>query len=109
MINTILRNLLSNAIKFTPENGAITLESNVKSSEVEISVSDTGVGISEEDCKLLFNISTTISTKGTSNETGTGLGLIICKEFVEKQGGKIWVESEPGKGSRFIFTLPLPK
>jgi len=107
MLKTILRNLLSNAIKFTRENGSITVYSSLKSDHVELCVSDSGVGIPEEKIPLLFNIDTNISTRGTSHETGTGLGLILCKEFVEKHHGKIWVESAVGIGSQFKFTLPL--
>jgi len=107
MLKTIFRNLISNAIKFTNEQGSITLKARVVHPNVEISVNDTGVGIKEENIKLLFNIESNISTKGTQYESGTGLGLILCKEFVEKHGGKIWVESTEGKGSEFIFTLPI--
>jgi len=107
MLKTILRNLLSNAIKFTPENGIITISSTLITDQVEVCVSDSGVGIPEEKIPLLFNIDTNISTRGTSYETGTGLGLILCKEFVEKHHGKIWVESKEGVGSQFKFTLPL--
>jgi signal transduction histidine kinase len=107
MLKTILRNLLSNAIKFTHENGIISLFASLKEDHVEISVSDSGVGIPEEKIPLLFKIETNASTKGTSNESGSGLGLILCKEFVEKHHGKIWVESKEGVGSQFKFTLPL--
>jgi signal transduction histidine kinase len=106
MIKTILRNLVSNATKFTYEGGNITISSNVVDSFLELAIVDTGVGISEDNIKNLFQIDTSMTTKGTANETGTGLGLIICKEFVEKNKGKIWVESKPGKGSTFRFTLP---
>ncbi|MFY9151761.1 MAG: two-component regulator propeller domain-containing protein [Prolixibacteraceae bacterium] len=107
MLKTILRNLLSNAIKFTPENGVVTVSSAKKSHYLEVSVNDSGVGIPKEKIPLLFRIETNSSTKGTAQETGTGLGLILCKEFVEKHQGTIRVESEIQKGSRFIFTLPL--
>ena len=73
---------------------------------IRVSVRDNGVGIPEAGIKKLLNISTTYSTRGTENEQGTGLGLILCKEFIEKHKGKIWIESELGKGSEFIFTLP---
>ena len=105
MIHTILRNLISNAIKFTNERGKIILKATSNSQMVEVSVVDTGVGISHENLQLLFNVETNISTKGTASETGTGLGLILCKEFVERNGGKIWVKSTLNKGSEFIFTL----
>ncbi len=112
MLSTILRNLISNAIKFTPKGGKIIISAETKTRnknlrQIEISVKDTGVGISKEMLAKLFDITENTSTKGTENERGTGLGLILCKEFVEKHGGKIWVESEEGKGSEFIFTLPI--
>lgn len=106
MARTILRNLISNAIKFTSSGGKITLCATKSSSFVEIVVRDTGCGMSYETQGLLFKIDTFHSTKGTNNENGTGLGLLLCKEFVEMHGGKIWIESEPGKGSEFKFTLP---
>jgi PAS domain S-box-containing protein len=111
MLQTILRNLISNAIKFTPKGGNIELAAKPFKDEqghnyIRISVKDNGVGITKEKQEQLFKISEHISTEGTEGETGTGLGLILCKEFVEKHGGKIWVESEPDKGSKFIFILP---
>ncbi len=106
MISTVLLNLVSNAIKFTSENGEVTVSVVSENGKVEVLVSDTGVGIPGEHLDKLFIIDHKIQTKGTSNEKGTGLGLILCKEFVEKNGGKIWVHSEVGKGSRFHFTLP---
>ena len=107
MIKTVLRNLVSNALKFTNNGGTISVSSEENSENVTISISDNGVGIKAENIKKLFNISEVITTKGTAEETGTGLGLLLCKEFVEKHGGKIWVESEVGKGSVFKFTLPI--
>lgn len=107
MLKTVLRNLISNAIKFTNKNGVISINAEQTDSYVTISVSDDGIGIAPDDLTKLFNISEVITTKGTAKETGTGLGLLICKEFVEKHGGKIWVESEVGKGSDFKFTLPI--
>ncbi len=105
-INTVVRNLLSNAIKFTPENGIITL--NVKQGEqLIVSVTDTGVGMSAVTIQKLFRLGTKHSTLGTSKEKGTGLGLILCKDFVEKNGGTINVESQEGRGSRFYFTVPI--
>jgi signal transduction histidine kinase/ligand-binding sensor domain-containing protein len=106
MLKTILRNLTSNAIKFTPVNGSITIEAIDVNNMIEICVKDTGVGISKERQDLLFKMESNISTRGTSNESGTGLGLIICHEFVQKQGGEIWIESELDQGSRFKFTIP---
>jgi signal transduction histidine kinase/ligand-binding sensor domain-containing protein len=107
MLKTIYRNLISNAIKFSYEKGTITLMSKIIDSQVELTVADTGTGIPDQNKHLLFRIDATVTTKGTADETGTGLGLILCKEFVERHGGKIWVESEEGKGSEFKFTLPL--
>ncbi|MDG5800763.1 ATP-binding protein [Marinilabiliaceae bacterium ANBcel2] len=110
MLSTILRNLISNAIKFTPRYGKILINSNLIKSDnnqhfVIISVTDTGKGISKEIQDKLFDIGTNISIPGTENEKGTGLGLILCKEFVEKHGGRIWVESELNNGTVFNFTL----
>ncbi len=107
MLNTIIRNLITNAIKFTPKGGMITIASKETGKYAEVSVSDTGVGMNEETVTNLFKLDSTHSTLGTNNEAGTGLGLILCKEFVEKQGGKIWVESTLNIGSKFIFYLPL--
>ncbi len=107
MINTILRNLITNAIKFTDTNGEINVKVVQQGAEIIVNVSDTGIGISENDINKLFKISEKITSRGTNNEKGTGLGLLLCKEFVEKHGGKIWVESQLGKGSDFIFTLPV--
>ena len=109
MLKIVLRNLINNAIKFTNSNGEIVMYAVRNQSHVEITVSDNGVGINKEICKNLFNISTNITSSGTANEKGSGLGLILCKEFVEKIGGTIWVESEEGKGSDFIVSLPLYK
>lgn len=106
-INTVIRNLVSNAIKFTPEGGAVTLNAQLAQDEVMVSVSDTGVGMSEDVIAKLFRIDAKHSTKGTADEKGTGLGLILCKEFVEKNGGRIGVQSEVGQGSVFYFTLPV--
>lgn len=107
-IDTVLRNLITNAIKFTNRNGKITISAQIlpdNNKFIEISVKDTGIGIPPEKLKTLFAIKKSKSTQGTEKELGTGLGLIVCKEFVEKNGGKIYVESEVGKGSCFKFTL----
>lgn len=106
MIKTVLRNLVSNAIKFTNIGGAININAEETPENITISVADNGIGIAPGDLTKLFNITEVLSTKGTANEKGTGLGLLLCKEFVEKHGGKIWVKSEVGKGSDFRFTLP---
>jgi signal transduction histidine kinase len=105
MVNLILRNILSNAIKFTPNQGYIEVGVNEVSSFVEIYVQDTGVGISKDAIQKI-NESNFYTTKGTSSESGTGLGLMLCKEFLHKNGGQMHIESEPGKGSIFSFTLP---
>lgn len=106
MVNTILRNLLSNAIKFTPDNGNILIGGKTANdNQILIYVKDTGIGIEKENLKEIFNPASNFSTVGTNKEKGTGIGLIICRDFVERNGGKIWVESEPGKGSAFYFTL----
>jgi len=107
MFNTVIRNLLSNAIKFTPENGKITVSAQKKGKFAEIAITDTGVGISTQEISKLFRIDINHTTIGTGKEKGTGLGLVLCKEFIEKNGGKIWVESQEGKGSTFYLTLPL--
>lgn len=105
MLNTILRNLVSNALKFTKEQGIISVSADEFDDYYEISVKDTGVGMKPEVVELLFRIDVNISNYGTYNERGSGLGLILCKEFVEKHGGRIWAESELGKGSIFTFTM----
>jgi PAS domain S-box len=106
MISTVLRNLISNAIKFTPDNGQIVISATATPEEITITVADNGVGIGEREITKLFKIDENHSTLGTHNEKGTGLGLILCKEFIEKHDGRIWVESEIGIGSRFYFTIP---
>lgn len=106
-INTILRNLISNGVKFTPVEGVITLQAKPIGKYLKVSVTDTGLGISESAIQKLFTIGTKHSTLGTAKEKGTGLGLAICKDFVEKNGGTIGVESVEGKGSTFYFTVPL--
>ncbi|MBK6608164.1 MAG: HAMP domain-containing histidine kinase [Leptospiraceae bacterium] len=106
LTNTILRNLLTNAIKFTHSNGKITISAKEKNDFFEISILDSGIGIDPANLQRIFILNSQSSKLGTNKEGGTGLGLILCKEFVEKQGGTIWVESELGKGSKFTFTLP---
>lgn len=108
LVSTILRNLVSNAIKFSPENSYIVISSQQQNGFVEISVKDHGVGISSEDIPKLFREDLQFSSPGTNKEKGTGLGLILCKEFVEKCGGKIRVESQEGKGTTMSFTIPVP-
>jgi len=105
-INLVIRNLMTNALKFTKDGGKVVIRAEDKGLEWLISVRDNGVGIKPEVMKILFDKTAPYTTRGTANEKGTGLGLILCKEFVEKNGGKIWVESEEGHGSTFWFTLP---
>ena len=105
-INTVIRNLISNAIKFTPEGGIIRLGTKKENSRIYVLVADNGVGMSNEVMEKLFRLDSKHSTKGTANEKGTGLGLILCREFVEKNGGEIRVQSTPGKGSVFSFSFP---
>ena len=112
MLLTILRNLISNAIKFTPKDGKViinahTIPESGQKGYVKISVKDSGRGMSPEMKAKLFNISKSISTKGTENEEGTGLGLILSKEFIDKHKGTITIDSEPGKGSTFVVALPV--
>ncbi|HUW07657.1 MAG TPA: PAS domain-containing sensor histidine kinase [Williamwhitmania sp.] len=107
MLKTVLRNLISNAIKFTNSGGDITLYAVSSGGEVVINVSDNGVGIKPAEIANLFDTSTFSSTTGTAGEKGTGLGLLLCKDFVEKNSGHIWVESEEGRGTIFKFTMPL--
>lgn len=106
MIDTVLRNLLSNAIKFTGERGIIEVTAAEQGDQIAIAVTDTGIGIGEKYLSKLFRIDEQYRRAGTANERGTGLGLILCKEFVERNGGQIWVNSEVGKGSTFTFTVP---
>jgi signal transduction histidine kinase len=105
-VDIVIRNLLSNAIKFTKSGGRITMEASEKNNQVEIAVEDTGVGMSDEYLTHLFSNTPNDSSYGTGGEKGTGIGLLLCKEFVEKNGGTITVKSELGKGSAFIITLP---
>lgn len=108
MIATVVRNLLTNAVKFTPKNGRVTVKSeNAVNEKVIIAVEDTGVGIKEEDIVKIFDISAGFTTPGTDNEKGNGFGMILCKEFVEKNNGNMKIESEPGKGTKISFELPV--
>ena len=105
-INLVIRNLMTNAIKFTNDGGVVHIDAEERGVEWLISVKDNGVGIKPEVLNILFDKTAPYTTRGTANEKGTGLGLILCKEFVEKNGGKIWAESQEGSGSTFWFTLP---
>lgn len=106
MVNSVLQNLMSNAIKFTKPGGAVTLSSKEDGDFVEIEVRDTGIGMVEADVAKLFRIDIHHTTVGTNEEKGTGLGLVLCNELINKNGGKMWVKSTFGKGSAFYFTLP---
>jgi two-component system, sensor histidine kinase and response regulator len=107
MISTVIRNLISNAVKFTSQGGRITVSVSKDTEYAKITVTDTGKGMRDEDVEKLFRIDQHFSTNGTNNEKGTGLGLILCKEFIDKHNGTIRVESKPGEGSCFIISLPL--
>jgi len=106
MVSTVILNLLTNAIKFTPQKGFVEIRSYERNNHVEVEVADSGIGISENNQKKLFRLDEKFQTDGTEKEKGTGLGLVLCKEFIEKNNGEIWVESKEGEGSRFYFSLP---
>jgi signal transduction histidine kinase len=106
MLNTVIRNLISNAIKYTHNAGAINILVSEADNAVRFAIKDNGVGIDKDVVDKLFKIQHKVSSPGTNNERGTGLGLILCKEFIERHGGSIWLTSELGKGSEFYFTLP---
>lgn len=107
MLSNVFRNLLSNAIKFTHENGKVEVDVSTGTQNVLVRIRDNGIGISMKNISNLFKLDKSFSTKGTRDEQGTGLGLLLCKEFIGKHDGSIWAESEPGKGSSFYFTLPV--
>ena len=105
MFESIIRNIANNAVKFTSKGGKVTISANsVSDKEVEISVRDSGIGMSSEMISNLFLIDVNTARKGTEGESSTGLGLIICKDFIEKHDGKLWVEGQEGKGTIFRFT-----
>jgi signal transduction histidine kinase len=106
MINSVIRNLMTNAVKFTHQNKKVEIKVETRKEEVEVSIVDEGIGIEEEYIDKLFRIDEKFKSTGTAGEKGTGLGLIICREFVEKHGGEIRVSSSPGQGSTFSFTIP---
>ena len=105
-----MRNLVSNAIKFTPNGGKIRIESKAVVEDgipyIQVAVSDTGIGIAVENQDKLFKLDDKFVMSGTAGEKGTGLGLILCKELIHKNGGRIWVESKPEQGSKFVFIIP---
>lgn len=106
IIATVVRNLLNNALKFTNKGGFVEIKAREIKNDIEVSITDSGIGIDANDLSQLFELNSSLLNKGTANEEGTGLGLLLCKEFIEKNGGKIWVISSRGKGSTFYFTLP---
>jgi signal transduction histidine kinase len=106
MFQTILRNLIANSIKFTKEGGTINISAKEEKDFVTITVSDTGVGMNQDKINRLFQIGQDTSTLGTQNEKGSGLGLILCKEFIDLNNGSISVKSKLGEGTKFSFTLP---
>ncbi len=106
LLSTILLNLISNAVKFTTEGGKVSITARKEVGKILVSVTDTGIGMNQVQIESLFTLGLSKSTPGTTNEKGTGLGLILCKEFIEMHEGEIWAESEPGKGSTFNFTIP---
>lgn len=108
-VNLVIRNLITNAIKFTNDGGTVVIAAKDDDTQWVISVEDNGVGMKDDVLKILFDKTAPYTTRGTANEKGTGLGLILCKEFVEKNGGRIFVESEEGRGSKFSFTIPKPQ
>jgi signal transduction histidine kinase len=107
MLEAALRNLVSNAIKFTQPDGFVKIDLQQQDKEVIVTIADSGKGMSSDILNSLFKIGKKVVTQDTSGKLGTGLGLILCKEFVEKNNGRIWVESEVEKGSTFHFSLPL--
>jgi signal transduction histidine kinase len=107
MIGSVLQNMVTNAIKFTGRGGEVNVLVFSDAVNLNFEISDTGVGMSDEQCERLFRLDKTSSTRGTDEEAGTGLGLIISKEFVEMHRGKIWAESRKGRGSKFSFTVPV--
>lgn len=109
MLNTVIRNLVSNALKYSHEKGKVMIFAKETDDFIEVSIQDRGVGIEKEELKNLFKIDVSKVRPGTANEKGTGLGLIICKEFIEKNGGQIWAKSTPRKGSVFYITIPKAK
>ena len=110
LVPSTIRNLVSNALKYTDEGGQISIGCNKTDGNfIEFYVKDNGIGIPKEDMNKLFRIDENITTEGTNRERGTGLGLILCKDFIEKHGGNIWVESKKNKGSTFWFTFPESK
>ncbi|MDD2564982.1 MAG: ATP-binding protein, partial [Salinivirgaceae bacterium] len=106
MLKTVIRNLVSNALKFSYNGGIVTVDTQTKENEIVVSVKDTGKGMTNEEIDKLMNQNVHFTTYGTNNEKGSGLGLMLCKDFIKLHNGELRVESEPDKGSTFSFTLP---
>jgi signal transduction histidine kinase len=106
MTRMVLRNLVSNALKFTKTGGRVEISAQSRDNWTEVAVSDNGVGLDAEEIAKLFRLDVSYHRRGTTGEPGSGMGLILCQDMVEKHGGRIWVESQPGQGSVFRFTLP---
>jgi signal transduction histidine kinase len=106
MLRTVFRNLLNNAIKFSPEGSSVTVKSQSNQERVTIEVTDEGMGIPEEIRERLFQLDQDVSRPGTKEEKGNGLGLVVCREFIDKHGGEIRVDTKRKKGTRIVFTLP---
>ena len=106
MIITVIRNIVVNAIKFTHSGGQVVVRAEKKGAEIVVSIADTGIGIADTMKERIFEVDYNKSTTGTANEAGTGLGLVLCKEYVNRNGGRIWFETESGKGTTFFFILP---
>lgn len=109
MVSTIFRNLINNSIKFTQKGGTITLTASIEKNLVQICITDSGIGMDQSDIDSLFNIKLSRGNTGTEGEKATGLGLLVCSEFIHLMGGKISTKSTKGKGSTFCFTLPSPE
>ena len=106
MIRTVIRNLVFNGIKFTPTGGKVSVLTEKSNGNIKVAVEDNGIGISSDRMEKLFSLNNISTTEGTASEKGTGLGLVLCKELVNKNGGEIFVTSTKGAGSRFVFTIP---
>lgn len=107
MLATVLRNLMNNAVKFTPENGTVTICAETDGEQATVTIADTGVGIPEDLLPKLFELDRSTSRSGTAGESGSGLGLLLVRDYVERHGGTVWATSTPGQGSQFRFTIPL--
>jgi signal transduction histidine kinase len=108
ILQSVIRNILSNAVKFTPTGGSIKIQAKENSKNITISIADTGIGMNAKMLENIFQLDVKNNRKGTDDEPSSGLGLILCKEFIEKHGGKIWIESEVNKGSTFYFVFLMP-